>query len=68
MGDYILKLKTDSSLLKALKEASSKKPDAEELAEQRVSFIFGSLDEDNSMTHDQIKQILDEQEGRTVHA
>lgn len=69
MADAVLNLKTDSSLLKALKKASSEKPDAKELLEQRVSFIFGSLDEDSPMTHEQIKQILDEQEGRTaVHA
>lgn len=69
MGDAVLmKLKTDNSLLKALEKASSEKPDAEELLEQRVSFIYGALDADSEMTRDAIKQILLEQEGRTEAA
>lgn len=68
MGKALEELKTDASLLKALKNSSSVKPNAEELLEQRVSFIFGSLKAESSITHERIKQILVEQEGRTEHA
>jgi hypothetical protein len=67
MGDAVLQLKTDNSLLKALEKASSAKPDADELMEQRVSFIFGSLKTESNITHAQIKQVLVEQEGHTDH-
>jgi SpoU rRNA methylase family enzyme len=66
MGDAVAKLKTDSSLLEALEKASAAKPSPEELLEQRVSFIFGSLKAESDITHEQIKQLLIEQEGRPV--
>lgn len=68
MADVILKLKTDNSLLEALKKASEERPNHNELLEQRVSFIFGSLKAESSMTHDRIKKILVEQEGGAVQA
>lgn len=68
MADVILKLKTDNSLLEALKKASEEKPNHNELLEQRVSFIFGSLKAGSSITHDRIKKILVEQEGGAVQA
>ncbi len=68
MGDVVLKLKTDSSLLEALKKSSAEKPNHNELLEQRVSFIFGSLKAESGITHDRIKKILVEQEGGAVQA
>lgn len=68
MGDALLRLKTDSSLIEALEKASTEKPNAAELLEQRVSFVYGALDADSDMTRDAIKQILVEQEGRTEKA
>ncbi len=68
MGDAVLQLKTDSSLLKALEKASTEKPSPEELSEQRISFIVGSLKGDSHITRDRIKQILKEQEGGSVPA
>lgn len=69
MGDVILKLKTENSLLEALKKASEERPNPNELLEQRVSFIFGSLKVESSITHDRIKKILvEQQEGGAVQA
>lgn len=57
-------LKTEQSLLDALREASSHTPTAEELQRQRVSFIMGSLKTDSSVTRDRVQKVLAEQEGR----
>ena len=68
MGNALENLKTDASLLEALEKSSAMKPNADELLEQRVSFIYGSLKPESGITHERIKQILVEQEGRTVPA
>jgi SpoU rRNA methylase family enzyme len=63
MGDAIVKLKTDNTLLEALERASAARLGPEELLEQRVSFIYGSINSDSDVTREQIKQMLVEQEG-----
>ena len=63
MGDALQQLKTSNSLIKALSKASADKPSAEELLEQRVSFIYGALDADSDMTREAIKEILVQQKG-----
>lgn len=63
MGDALLQLKTDNSLIQALNRALTDKPSAEELLEQRVSFIYGALDADSGMTREAIKEILVQQKG-----
>lgn len=68
MGDVLLQLKTDSSLIKALEKASAEKQSEEELLEQRVSFIFGTLDSDSEMTREVIRKILVKQRGHTDQA
>lgn len=64
MGDEVLALKTDSSLLSALKAATSKRQTSDELLEQRVSFIFGSIKAGNGVTREHIREVLVEQQGR----
>lgn len=68
MGDVFLQLKTDRSLIKALERASVEKPSEKELLEQRVSFIFGTLDADSDMTREAIRKILVQQRGRVEQA
>lgn len=63
MGDALLQLTTDTSLIKALKRALTDEPSAKELLEQRVSFIYGALGADSSMTREAIKKILVQQKG-----
>ena len=63
MGNDALKLKTDDSLLAALRDAASKKQTANEMQEQRVSFVFGSLDSESSVTKERIRQVIAAEEG-----
>ncbi len=58
MGDAIVNLKTSADLLAELRNA--KKPSAEELKEQRVSFVFGSLDSKSPVTREQVRRMLEE--------
>jgi hypothetical protein len=57
MGDAITKLKTNEALLRDLRDA--KKPSPEEVKEQRVSFVFGSLDSKSPITREQVRKALE---------
>ncbi len=57
-------LKTREKLLNALKDASKREITPEQLHNQRISFIMGSLDEDSRVTRAQVQQVLARQEGR----
>lgn len=63
MNNRVLNLSTEESLLDALKKASERKPTAEELMSQRVSFIFGSVGNTSGITRSQIKDVLMMQTG-----
>jgi hypothetical protein len=56
-------LKTKESTLRALAQASRRELTAEELQEQRVSYIMGSL-KSRDVTREKVEQILAKQEGR----
>ena len=55
--------RTDERLRNAIKRASSKKLSSEDLLEQRISFVFGSLGRDSNMTKDHVRQVVLEQGG-----
>lgn len=57
------KIRTDSNLLKRLEEATEKPLSRDELRNQRVSFVMGSLKKDSTITRDQVEKVLQEQEG-----
>jgi hypothetical protein len=59
-------LHTSVALLDALKKGTSRYPRREQLEDQRLSFVMGSLDEDNHMTREQVKSELEKQEGRAL--
>jgi len=63
MRPDVLELKTAPGLLAALHEAQARKQTSQEILEQRVSFVYGSLDDDNGVTRDRVRQILTEQNG-----
>lgn len=63
MGNEILELKTNAELLEALQKSLTRKPTAEEIREQRVSFVYGSLSSKSSVTRDRVRQLLVEQSG-----
>ncbi len=49
------KIHTDQRFLDRLREASSKQPHYE----QRVSFVMGSLPDENDMTQEQVERVLE---------
>lgn len=59
----LTELKTNDALWASIVTASSKKQSAEEIREQRVSFIFGSIDKKTDVTRSRIQEVLAEQLG-----
>jgi hypothetical protein len=59
-------LKTDPKLLAALHRALSIPQSAEDIDQQRLSFVMGSLKSTNGITRAQVQEILAHQEGRKV--
>jgi hypothetical protein len=59
-------LKTDTALLKALERAATYKPTADDVERQRLSFVMGSLKSTNDITRAEVKQILNQHEGRAA--
>lgn len=66
MNDSLLSLKTSEKLLNAVHRAAARKMTSEELREQRVSFVFGSMDSSSSVTRERVRQMLLDQEGATT--
>jgi len=54
---------TNATLLRELEQAASKKMTAEEVREQRVSFVYSAMGSTSQMTRDRVRQVLDEKEG-----
>jgi hypothetical protein len=59
-------LKTDPKLLAALQRALGTPQTPEEIDQQRLSFVMGSLKSTNQITRAQVQEILAQQEGRKV--
>lgn len=59
MVTKITELKTNPELLGALQRAASRKPTANELFEQRVSYIHGAMSTKSTVTRDRIKQVIE---------
>lgn len=57
MGDAITRLKTNEELLKNLR--GTKKPSPDQVNEQRVSYVFGSLDSKSPITREQVRKALE---------
>ncbi len=64
--DRVLSMETDAGLLDAIKLAAAKKISQDELLEQRVSFVFGSMDSKNGVTKDRVRQVILSQVGSTT--
>jgi hypothetical protein len=52
------KLRTPQPLLDRLSEAAKRKPTADELREQSVSYILGSVKSDSGVTRAQVEDVL----------
>lgn len=57
MGHEMFQLHTDEALLRAVRNAAQ--PTTSELKQQRVSFVYGALDSENSMTRDQVERMIE---------
>ena len=57
MVDAVVTLKTDGDLLRRIRDA--REPSPSEVREQRVSFAFGSLDFESSMTREQVRRLAE---------
>lgn len=57
-------LKTDQNLLRTIEKAASSTPTAEEVYKQRISFIMGSVGDDNAVTRARVTEVLAAQEGK----
>lgn len=68
MTDSLLSLKTSPALLEALKNAATKPMTARDLMEQRVSFVYGSIDAASGVTRERVRQLILEQEGSATVA
>lgn len=64
MGE--MKIKTSEELFNLIEKAKAHKPTEEEIRQQRISFIFGSLGKSNAITRDRIQNVLDQQEGKVA--
>ncbi len=56
-------IKTDPSLLEALRKSAGKRLTAEQLRKQKVSFIMGSLKSDSSITREFVEKELKKLDG-----
>ena len=56
-------LKTDPAVLAALRRVTMRNPSAEQIEQQRLSFVMGVLPESNDMTREQVREVLDKQRG-----
>ena len=63
MNESLLSLKTSEALLSAVRVAGARKMTTDELLEQRVSFVYGSMDSSSAVTRERVRQMLLEQGG-----
>jgi hypothetical protein len=68
MTDSLLTLKTRPDLLAALRAVATKPMTAGDLLEQRVSFVYGSIDAASGVTRERVRQLILQQEGSTAVA
>ena len=62
-GSSLERLKTNAGLLATLKKVAQQPITAEEMRQQRISFIAGNLPRTTTMSHDEIGEILDRHDG-----
>jgi hypothetical protein len=61
--DSVLAMKTNANLKDAIRRVSSRKLSSQEVVEQRVSFVFGSMDAKNGVTKEHVRQVILNQSG-----
>jgi hypothetical protein len=48
----------DARFMESIKAAAAKRPTAEDVLAQRVSFVFGSVDKDNGVTKEHVREVI----------
>lgn len=61
--DSVLAMKTNANLKRAFDNVSSRQLSQQEISEQRVSFVFGSMDASNGITKEKVRQFIRSQSG-----
>jgi hypothetical protein len=61
-------IRTDGRLLAKLKEAAGKPMTAEEIRNQRISYVMGTLDTESTLTRDEVERMLLQREGKQLTA
>lgn len=56
--DRALALKTDRRMLESIQRAAAKHVTAEELLAQRVSFVYGSMDNKSNVSKDRVRDVI----------
>lgn len=57
-------LRASTALLDTLRQASQRRPSADEIRKQRVSFIMGSLKPNSTVSRERVEHVLDKHEGK----
>lgn len=55
--------KTDEALLERLRESARRPLTKREVAEQRISWVYGNLPDDSTLTRDEVARIIEAHEG-----
>lgn len=66
MNESLLSLKTDEQLLAAVRVAGNRRMTPDEMLEQRVSFVYGSMDAKSAVTRERVRQMLLDAQGNTT--
>lgn len=66
MGNEVLELKTNEALLHALHTALAKKTTPQDILEQRVSYVYGSISKNSNVTRDRVRKLLVEHDGLEI--
>jgi hypothetical protein len=61
--DSLQSLKMSPKVQSAVQRATTRRMTPEDLLEQKVSYVYGMLDSANTLTRDQVREMLLEQTG-----
>lgn len=62
-------LRTNDELLSKIRQASTHKLTREDILEQKISFVYGSIDcQNNSLTREQVRDLIMSHEGESKRA
>ena len=63
--DCVRSIKTNGKLLDAVQRVATYKLSSAELIEQKVSFVYGSMNSNNGVTKEKVRQVILGQVGAT---